>query len=111
MFCRNEEWESDSSFDFDEESKPVIGLPHFCLAYYKDPEGKKTKFPFEICHIQGRLLYGFYLQETDRGEHIHEDEALWIKRKHFCYRIVVEHIIKRGTAGRGCKYYKFAHTK
>ncbi len=94
MFCRNEEWESDSSFDFNKESEPVTGLPHFYLVYYKDPEGKKTKFPFEICHIQGRLLYGFYLQEADRGSIFMKTRLCRSKENIFVTELLLNTLLK-----------------
>ena len=107
VFCSNSEWESDSSFDFDEDSEPVTSLPRFCMAMYKDQNNKKNRFPFEICDVDKRLLYSYYLEETPEEEHVHEESPLWIKCKYYHFPFPIAHIIIRGTAGRLREYYTF----
>lgn len=78
------------------------------MASYKDASGKKTDFPFEIVSNKGRLLKGYFFNETSSKDFEREAESIWIKKKYFKRNLVCTEVIQRGTKQRGKLFHKFA---
>ncbi len=70
------EWDSDSSFDFDE-AKWLIHTPKFVQMHYNS-----EAFPYEIMSEGLQILYGyFFMKEKNAVGYIWEKNAILTKKK------------------------------
>ena len=88
-----EEWDSDSSFEFDIDDWPVK-TPKFVWTMYQ-----REIFPFEIIEEGQRILYGYYytLFDVEPGKFTHESELILIKKKDVKGPLKLKHTEKRGS--------------
>ena len=95
------EWDSDSSFEFDNDDLPLTGMTEFVLAKY---EG--DSFPFQITESSDRVMYGFFFQPVTDGW-VREDAQMLVKKKNWVKNIKIKDKVSRGTKRRMYYVYHF----
>ena len=74
------EWDSDSSFEFDEEEWP-IHTPKFVKVVYNG-----ETFPYKIVSEGPQILYGyFFVKEKNAVGYIHEKNCYFDQEKGCCW--------------------------
>ena len=97
-----EEWDSESSFDFDPDDVPLGGYSKFILAKY---EG--AKLPFKVKQVGNRILFGCFYQKN-KDFWVEEEESMLIKRKQFVRNLKVKETVVKGTKRRPVEMLTFA---
>ena len=96
-----EEWDSDSTFDYDDGDVPLAGYSKFILATYET-----KKLPFRITQIGDRIMLGYFYEKRDSFWSQEADE-IRIKKKDWVRNLVVSEVVTKGSKRRPVQMYKF----